>query len=142
MEENKNALDEINKGCTMGIESINNLIDRVESKDLKEILEKLSKTYYKFEDKIQKKYNEYTDKDPHEIGLMEKIMSSYMVNMKMMKDHSDSKIAELLLEGLNMGIIEGRKILNNKKLEEDVEKLLGEFISEQEEVVEELKKFL
>lgn len=35
MEENKNALDEINKGCTIAIEAINNLIAKVDNKRLK-----------------------------------------------------------------------------------------------------------
>jgi hypothetical protein len=40
MEENKNALDELNKGCTIGIEAINNLIEKVDSKEFKKVLEK------------------------------------------------------------------------------------------------------
>lgn len=52
--------------------------------------------------------------------------------MKTLTDHSNSKIAELLLQGTNMGIIEGRKLLNNK----EVKKLLQEYS------VENLKKYL
>ena len=35
--------------------------------------------------------------------------------MKLMKDNSDSKIAELLMQGTNMGIIEGKKLLKQLK---------------------------
>ncbi len=142
MEENKNALDELNKGCTMGIESINNLIDKVDNKDFKEILEKQLKLYDKTEDKIHEIYEKYCQKDPHEIGTLAKAMNSYMVNIKTMKDHTDSKIAELLLQGTNMGIIEGKRILNNKKTDKEVTELLEEFVNYQEKIVEELKKYL
>jgi hypothetical protein len=45
---------------------------------------------------------------------MNKVMTWYGIEMKTMFDKSNSKIAELLLQGTNMGIIEGRKLLNNK----------------------------
>ena len=38
----------------------------------------------------------------------------YGIEMKTLMDDSTSKITELLLQGTNMGIIEGRKLLNNK----------------------------
>ena len=35
MAENKNALDELNKGCTIGIEAINSLMNKVDNHELK-----------------------------------------------------------------------------------------------------------
>ncbi|MDD2391806.1 MAG: hypothetical protein PHU94_02570, partial [Bacilli bacterium] len=64
MEENKNALDELNKGCTIGIESINNLIDKVDNQKFKNILEKQLAQYDKIEDKINSIYSNYSDKSP------------------------------------------------------------------------------
>ncbi|MDD4733391.1 MAG: hypothetical protein PHU05_00850 [Bacilli bacterium] len=142
MEENKNALDELNKGCTIGIESINNLIDKVDNQKFKNILEKQLAQYDKIEDKINSIYINYSDKSPHEIDSLTKVMNDYMINMKTMKDHTDSKIAEILLQGTNMGIIEGKRILNNKKIDKKVEKLVEDFIDNQENVVEELKEYL
>ncbi len=142
MEENKNALDEINKGCTIAIEAINNLIVKVDNKKLKKLLQKQLKCYDKIEDKINKIYNNYSEEDPHEIGSLTKVMTNYMSNIKMVNDNTDSKIVEKLLQGTNMGIIEGRRILNNKKLDKKVINLLNEFISQQEIIGEELKKYL
>ena len=62
--------------------------------------------------------------------------------MKTLLDNSNSKIAELLLQGTNMGIIEGRKLLNNKNTDKEVEKLVSEYVKNQEEAVEKLKQFL
>jgi hypothetical protein len=142
MEDNKNALDEVNKGCTIGIEAINNLMDKVDSQEFKKILEKQLKQYDKIEDKIHDIYKNYSEKDPHEIGIVTKAMTDYMANMKTMMDHTDSKIAEILLQGTNMGIIEGKRLLNNKNLDKEVKELLNEFINNQEIIVEDLKKYL
>ena len=142
MEENKNALDEINKGCTIGIEAINCLIDKVDNKDLKNVLEKQLSQYDEIEDKIHDIYHEYSEKEPHEIGTTMKTMTDYMTNMKTMIDHTDSKIVEILLQGTNMGIIEGKRIINNKKLDKEVEDLLEKFINHQEKIIENLKQYL
>lgn len=142
MEDNKNALDEVNKGCTIGIEAIKCLITKVEDKEFKKLLEKELNQYDKIEDKINDIYNKYSDKAPHEIGSVMKTMNDYITNIKTMMDHSDSKIAEILLQGTNMGIIEGKKILNNKKIDKEVEHLLKEFVNDQEKIIEELKKYL
>ncbi|MGE5456515.1 MAG: DUF2383 domain-containing protein [Ignavibacteriales bacterium] len=142
MEENKNALDELNKGCTMGIEAINSLIDKVDSDDFKKVLEKQLKDYDKIEDRINDIYDDYSGEEPHEISEFAKAMADYMTNMKTMMDHTDSKIAEILLQGTNMGIIEGKRILNNKKVDKKVEKLIEDFVNDQEKIVEDIKKYL
>ena len=41
-----------------------------------------------------------------------------------------------------MGIIEGRKILNNKELDYKVHKIAQEYVDMQEDAVEKLKEFL
>ena len=41
-----------------------------------------------------------------------------------------------------MGIIEGRRILNKKKINREVESILSEYVKMQEESVEKLKEYL
>ena len=62
--------------------------------------------------------------------------------MKTLMDNSSSKIAELLLQGTNMGIIEGRKLLNHKEIDDKVHKLIQEYVDMQEDSVEKLKQSL
>ena len=62
--------------------------------------------------------------------------------MKTMMDDSSSKISELIIQGVNMGIIEGRKLLNNKDINEEIKNLIDEYINVQEKELENLKKFL
>ena len=63
--------------------------------------------------------------------------------MNTITDKSNSKIAELMLQGTNMGIIEGVKLLNqNPDADEEVKNVLNKFIKFQENTVEQLKKYL
>ena len=145
MEKNENeinVLDELNKGACMGRDAIHFILDKVTNKELKEVLDKQYNKYKKITDKISKLYPEYSEGEPHETNVMNKVMTWYGINMKTMMDKSNSKIAELLLQGTNMGIIEGRKLLNNKNMDKEVHDLLQEFITMQEDWVEVLKKYL
>lgn len=142
MEENLNVLDELNKGATMGIDAIKFVLEKVEDDDFKTKLEKQQKDYESISTRAEKIYAKYSTKEPHETNAMNKVMTWYGINMKTMMDKSNSKIAELLLQGTNMGIIEGRKLLNNKDMDEEIHKLLQDFVTMQEAWVEELKRYL
>ncbi len=143
MKENINALDEINKGATMGIEAVNLVMEKVEDKDLKKVLKEENKKYEAITKKIQQIYKKYNKDDtPHEINAMNKAMTWWGIEMKTFADTSNSKLAELLLQGVNMGIIEGRKILNNKELDKEVQDIVQEYVNMQESSVETLKSYL
>ena len=142
MEDNKNTLDELNKGATMGMDAINFLSEKVKSKKFKKVLEKQYAEYEVISNKVNELYENYSDKKPHETSIVNKMMTWYGIEMRTMVDESDSKIAELLLQGTNMGIIEGRRLLNNKKVDSKINKLLDAFVKIQEEYVEVLKEYL
>ena len=69
-------------------------------------------------------------------------MTYWGIEMKTMKEETTSKIAELLIKGTNMGIIEGRRILNNKKIDKNVHEIAEDFTTLGENYVESLKKYL
>ena len=143
MKENKNTLDELNKGCAMGMDAIDNILEKVEDKKFKEVLEDEYDKYKKIHQRIEDKYQDFSDEEPTETSAMNKVMTTWMTDMKLMTDHSDSKIAELLLQGTNMGIIEGKKLLNHKEhLDQEVESILKEYIEMQERSVEIYKQYL
>ena len=62
--------------------------------------------------------------------------------MKTLTDHTSSKIAELMLQGTNMGIIEGRRLLNHKSTDDEIHSIVQEYVDMQEDAVEKLKRFL
>ena len=142
MKEDINALDEIHKGACMGKDAIDFVIDKVSNKDLEKELRKEYQDYQKIAIQIEKIYPKYNNGEPHKPGVMTKAMTWSGVEMKTMNDTSNSKITELLLQGVNMGIIEGRRILNKKNLNSEVNSLVSTYVTMQEKSVEELKKYL
>lgn len=143
MKENINALDEINKGASMGMDAIHFIIDKIDSSDFKDIVNKQYKDYERISEVINEIYDKYNSEDePHKTSVVNKVMTWYGVEMKTLTDKSDSKIAELLLQGTNMGIIEGRRILNNKKLDDEVKDIMSKYVTMQEECVDKLKDYL
>ena len=143
MKENINALDEINKGATMGMDAIHFIIDKIDSSEFKDVVNKQYDDYKEISETINDIYNKYNSEDePHETSVVNKVMTWYGVEMKTLMDKSDSKIAELLLQGTNMGIIEGRRILNNKKLDDEVKDIMSKYVTMQEECVDKLKDYL
>ena len=142
MKENINALDEISKGTCMKMDATKDIIDKIEEKEFKKLVEDQYKEYEKIKKEIDDIYDEFSDKEPHETNAMNKAMTWSSINMKTMNDTSTSKIAEILLQGTNMGIIEGRKILNNKNIDKKIHKIIEEYVDIQEKYVEKLKKYL
>ena len=142
MKENINALDEIHKGSCMGKDAIVCIIEKVEDESFKKELEKEFNQYEKIAKRIEEIYPKYNKGNPHETSVMNKAMTWSGVEMKTITDRSNSKLAELMLQGVNMGIIEGRKILNKKNLNQEVNDLVSEYVTMQEKNVETLKKFL
>lgn len=137
-----NVLDELNKGACMGRDAIHFILDKVNDESLKKELNRQYDKYKEISDKICEIYPEYNVDKPHETNIMNKVMTWYGIEMKTMVDDSTSKIAELLLQGTNMGIIEGRKLLNHKDTDKEVSKLVKEYVDMQEDAVEKLKEFL
>ena len=142
VENEMNVLDELNKGACMGMDAIHFILDKVEDENLKQVLNNQYKKYEDISNQICELYPKYSDKEPHETNAVNKVLTWYGVEMKTLMDNSSSKTAELLLQGTNMGIIEGRKILNNKELDSKVHKIAQEYVDMQEDVVEKLKEFL
>lgn len=91
---------------------------------------------------VSNKINRMYDGKLHETNILNKAMTWYGIEMKTMMDDSSSKISELIIQGVNMGIIEGRKLLNNKDINEEIKNLIDEYINVQEKELENLKKFL
>ena len=138
-----NVLDELNKGACMGKDAIHFILDKVKDEALKQELNRQYQKYKEISDKINRIYPEYNSEDePHETSAMNKVMTWYGIEMKTFMDDSTSKIAELLLQGTNMGIIEGRRLLNHKGTDEEINSLVQEYVDMQEEAVEKLKEFL
>lgn len=141
--QNLNILDEINKGATMGMDAISYVSEKVLDNQFKEVIDVEYNKYKKISQKVNDLYANYSNKEPHETNAMNKMMTWYGIQMRTMKDETTSKLSELLMQGTNMGIIEGRRLINqNIDMAPEVKKILNDFVVMQEDSVETLKKYL
>ena len=141
---NVKVLDEVNKGATMGMDAIHYVSDKVGDERFKKVLDVEYGKYQEISNRVNGIYSQYnTEKEPHETNAMNRMMTWYGINMRTMTDQSNSKISELLMQGTNMGIIEGRRLLNNNpSVDTEVKQILNDFVVMQEDSVETLKKYL
>ena len=143
MDINKKVLNEVSKGAKMGMDAIKFVSDKVSDSRFQRVLNVEYLKYKEIFNRVGNIYHNYdlTD-DPQETNIMNKAMTWYGIQMNTMTDKSNSNISELLLQGTNMGIIEGRKIINNKNLDKKVNDVANEFVNLQESFVEKLKEYL
>ena len=141
--QNLNILDEVNKGATMGMDAISYVSEKASDSKFKEVLDTEYNKYKKISERVNNLYSNYSDKEPHETNAMNKMMTWYGIQMRTMTDDTTSKLSELLMQGTNMGIIEGRRLINqNNNADPDVKNILNDFVSMQEDSVETLKQYL
>ena len=142
MDNNINTLDELNKGCCMGIDALNVILGKVDDNKFKDLLEKQKIEYKDLSDKISDLYEEYSDQEISHTNIMEKAMTWYGIEKDTLTDSSISNLADLLIRGTNMGIIEGKKLLNNKTMDKKVHKICNEYVKMQELYLDKLKEYL
>ena len=141
--QNLNILDEVNKGATMGLDAISYVSDKVKDDSFRKVLDDEYNKYKDISARVNNIYKNYSSEDPHETNAMNKMMTWYGIQMRTMTDDTTSKLSELLMQGTNMGIIEGRRLINqNPHAAEDVKGVLHDFVVMQEDSVETLKKYL
>lgn len=145
MDNNINVLDEINKGATMGMDAIMYVYDKVGDQTFKQVLDGEYRKYKEISQRASQEYDKFSIKDPHSTSPIEKARTWYGIQMKTMTDQSNEKISELLVQGTNMGIIEGVRLQNQNRdndLTQNVKQILDDFVAMQEDSVETLKKYL
>ena len=141
--QNLNILDEINKGATMGMDAISYVSEKVSDNSFRKVLDTEYNKYKKISERVNNLYSNYSSKEPHETTPMNKMMTWYGIQMRTITDDTTSKLSELLMQGTNMGIIEGRRLINqNQNAENNVKNILNDFVVMQEDSVETLKKYL
>ena len=135
-------LNEINKGIKMGMDSISSIAEKVTDDQLKDDLQYEYNQYNSILNDVNAELGKY-EEFPKELNPAQKMMGWFDIQMSTMTDNSDSKIAEMLIKGTNMGIIEGVKLLNhNPETTDNIKNILNHFIQFQENNVERLKKYL
>ena len=104
-------LRECDAGIKMGISSIDDILDRVQSKEFAQMLTECKHKHEQLQHEIGQQLDRYGDdgKDPNPIA---KGMSWMKTNMKLGMEESDATIADLMTGGSNMGVKSLSKYLN------------------------------
>ena len=77
-------------------------------------------------------------------SIVNKLGSTMGINMEFMKDNSDSRVADMLIQGFTMGVLSISKKIDNFSgdAKKDIINLAKDFRKFQQENVEMLKKYL
>lgn len=139
---NLTILNEINKAAKMGMDSISYVIKKVDDENMKENLSTQFSEYGKIVDKVNTQFDHYGEV-PDETPISDKMMGWTGVQLNTITDKSNSHIAEMMIQGGDMGIIECQKLLNhNPYADQEVKDILNDFMNMQKNDIEQMKKFL
>ena len=114
-------LRECDAGITMGIDSIEDVLDRIKNTDLREMLVTCQREHQKLRAEVEQLLDRYQD-DGKEPNLIAKGMSWMKTNMKMTMEGSDATVADLMTDGCNMGVKSLNKYLNQYKAADETSK--------------------
>ena len=135
-------LRECDAGVKMGISSISDVLDNVESDKLETLLTACKNEHEKLESEIEKLLDKYKD-DGKEPAAIAKGMSWIKTNMMLLVEESDATIADLMTDGCNMGVKSLNKYLNQYKNADEVsQRLCMRLIKIEEKLCEDLEQYL
>ena len=114
-------LRECDAGIQMGVDSIDDVLNRVQSEKMRTFLSQCKKEHQELDAEVQELLEKYRDdgKDPNPVA---KGMSWMKTTMKMAMDDSDATIADLMVDGCDMGVKSLSRYLNQYAAADEVSK--------------------
>ena len=135
-------LKECDAGSKMAVSSIDEIIEKVSSSKLRQLLSESKKHHEKLGNEIHALLSRYqsSEKDP---APMAKGMSWLKTNMKMTMDESDATVADLITTGCDMGIKSLHRYLNQyQTADSDSKDLCRRLVSIEEKLEKDLRCYL
>ena len=135
-------LRECDSGVKMGVASIDDVIDNVESELFRRRLRSCRTEHEKLGSEIQSQLRRYNDegKDPNPIA---KGMSWMKTNMKLGLENTDNTVADLMTDGCNMGVKSLNRYLNEYKAADEYSKdITKRLINLEEKLAVDIRQFL
>ncbi len=135
-------LNEIHKGVTMGMSSLEEVSKKSSDPNFRDELSTQFQTYQTTLNKVNDEFSNIGE-IPDDTPINQKIMGWTGIQMNTINDTSNTKLSELLIQGYDMGVIKGFKLLNQSpEASQNVKDILNGFIRLQENNINRLKKFL
>ena len=124
------------------MDSLTMVTKKVQDEKFKKLLNNQHDEYQNIFDRTQELLVQ-ENKNIQDIPTMQKVMAWTGIQMNTLNDKSNSKLSELLIQGNDMGVIKGTKLLNESNFTTpEIENLLSDFVRLQEKNIDDLKKFL
>lgn len=144
MNANMEMLNYIYKNAQMGQVSINHLLDIVrEHSKFRDLLETQFTEYKTIFDTAEKALNSLGCKTKG-TSTIQKFETYMMIDIKTIRDKSPDHVAEMLIQGSTMGVIQITRRLKEYKgsIDTNVQKLAEKLLSTEQHNIEECRKFL
>ena len=140
--ENTNLLNEVSKATKMGMEASNILLPKVKNEELKRNIKEQCSEYQKLHAKANEVMAEYGVM-PSKEKMMDQTMLWGSIQMNTLLDSSEQHIAEMMINGTTMGIIDMTKKLNELEQPDKKEKEIAEeFIEQSQTHIDMWKNYL
>lgn len=135
-------LRECNLGSKMALDTLRRVLDDTKSDNLKALIEKTIASHESLGERLHELLSEVGE-EAKEPNLMEHSSVVMSVGMKLMVENTDRKIADLLIDGTNMGIKKIKGYLNKWAGEDErVREVAEKLLRVEEEFVEALGVYL
>lgn len=135
-------LRECNSGIKMGVASIDEVLDHVKCNTLSDLLSDSKRVHEDIGNRTHELLNEYKD-EGKEPNVMAKTMSWLKTNTKLIMNESDKEIADLIIDGCNMGVKSLSRYINQYPAASDkVKNLAEELIKEEQRLMDKLRIYL
>ena len=132
------------KNAKMGSEAVTTVIGKTKDAHMREELTSQLESYYSFETASKNKLLEMSAdaKDP---SMFSKLPTDLSIKMSTMMDNSNSKIAEIMIGGYNMGLLDLQKSINQAKSDgvpEEVMNIAESVVAFEQSSIEKMKNYL
>lgn len=142
MNGNAELLNFVYQNSQMGVDTLQQLMDITEDQAFKQQLQTQYQQYDEVHRAAKKMLND-NGYDEKGIGALEKIRTYLMINMQTLTDKSPSHIAQMLMVGSNMGVINAIKNLKHyPNSEPQITGLMDRLLKIEENNVQQLKQYL
>ena len=137
-------LQEIYKNVTMGADSIMTILGKAEDEALRENLSADLDTYEGYAKRAEEKLKAMSA-EPKPVTMLQKLPAEMGIAMSTLTDRSNSKMAELMIEGAVMGVTEFKEIIRNADdAGASIEniRLAGDVLAFHEEMINKMRRYL
>ena len=135
-------LRECDAGVKMGVASIDDVLPRVQSEDLKKLLSQCKKEHETLGRELEALLDGYHD-DGKNPNPMAKGMSWIKTNVMLAMKQTDATIADLMTDGCNMGVKSLNKYLNEYEAADETSKdITKRLIQLEEQLIVDIRDYL